>query len=231
MNKFVKEEGRRLPVFLLVDVSGSMMGPKIDTVNVALKEMISQFRNVENPRGVIELSIITFGGSGIKVIKELSAPEENEVYTLSAGGKTPMGEAFLKVHDLIEDKNVVTSRDYTPTIVLISDGNPTDYDVRDKTGEEILRWDRMQLIHGGDRTSKALKLAMGIGDDMNRHLLGAFINDPNVPVIRARDVNTISKFFKWVTMTVKTRSVNANPNKYKLPETEHYFDEDEVDFR
>ena len=35
----IKTEGRTLPVFLLVDVSGSMSGEKIGTVNTAIKEM------------------------------------------------------------------------------------------------------------------------------------------------------------------------------------------------
>lgn len=40
INNFIKKDGRALPVFILLDVSGSMRGEKIETVNVALKEMI-----------------------------------------------------------------------------------------------------------------------------------------------------------------------------------------------
>ena len=49
-DKYIKPEGRALPVFLLLDVSGSMAGQKIGTVNVALKEMMENFRNIENPK-------------------------------------------------------------------------------------------------------------------------------------------------------------------------------------
>ena len=42
INNYIKKEGRALPVFILLDVSGSMSGEKIETVNVALKEMINK---------------------------------------------------------------------------------------------------------------------------------------------------------------------------------------------
>ena len=35
INNFIKKEGRALPVFILLDVSGSMGGEKIETVNIA----------------------------------------------------------------------------------------------------------------------------------------------------------------------------------------------------
>ena len=60
IGEFIKRDSRALPVFLLIDVSGSMSGEKIETVNVSLKEMLNQFRKITNPKGIIELCIITF---------------------------------------------------------------------------------------------------------------------------------------------------------------------------
>ena len=54
ISNYMKKEGRALPVFLLVDVSGSMTGQKIETVNIALKEMLNAFRKIENPWDVLE---------------------------------------------------------------------------------------------------------------------------------------------------------------------------------
>ena len=228
--KYVRPEGRSLPVFLLIDVSGSMWGQKIDTVNVALKEMINSFRSIENPKGVIELSIITFGNNNAEVIRPLSRIGTTDSYTLNANGNTPMGMSFDTVVDMIEDYNVVSSRSYTPTIVLISDGNPTDYDAEGKTVAEIMQWDKLYKIHHSDRSSKALRLAMGIGDDLNVNVLKAFIGDDNRPVIRARDNATIAKFFEWVTMSVSVRSVSENPNNPVVMNTADVFDNDEVEF-
>lgn len=37
-----------------------------------------------------------------------------------------MGEAFDLVREMVEDRDIVSSRAYAPTVVLISDGIPTD---------------------------------------------------------------------------------------------------------
>lgn len=229
INNFIKKEGRALPVFILLDVSGSMKGEKIETVNVALKEMINSFKKIENPKGIVEMCLITFGGSQVNVIKELSQLKDSDVYTLTANGNTPMGMAFEKVAEMIEDKNVVSSRAYTPTIVLISDGNPTDYNPAGKSIEEIMAWESLMKIHSGIRCSKATKLAMGIGGDVDTNILKAFINNNEIPVISAKDNNTISKFFEWVTMSVSVRSVSSNPNQVQLEDT-YMFDKDEILF-
>ena len=229
INNFIKKEGRALPVFILLDVSGSMSGEKIETVNIALKEMINSFKKIENPKGIIELCLITFGGNQANVIKTLSQINDNDVYTLTAGGNTPMGMAFEKVAEMIEDKNVVSSRAYTPTIVLISDGNPTDFNPTGKSIEEIITWESLMKLHSGIRTSKSTKLAMGIGGDVDTNILKAFINNNEIPVISAKDNSTIVKFFEWVTMSVSVRSVSSNPNQAKLEDV-YMFDKDEILF-
>jgi len=229
ISNFIKKEGRALPVFILLDVSGSMKGEKIETVNVALKEMINSFKKIENPKGIIELCLITFGGNQVNVIKNLSQLNDSDVYTLTAVGNTPMGKAFEKVAEMIEDKNIVSSRAYTPTIVLISDGNPTDYNPTGKTIEEIMNWESLMKIHSGSRTSKATKLAMGIGGDIDTNILKAFINNEEIPIISAKNNSTISKFFEWVTMSVSVRSVSPNPNQAQLEDV-YMFDKDEILF-
>ena len=229
INNFIRKEGRSLPVFILLDVSGSMRGEKIETVNVALKEMINSFKKIENPKGIIELCLITFGGDKVEVIKPLSKIEDSDVYTLTASGNTPMGKAFKCVAEMIEDQTVVSSRAYAPTIVLISDGNPTDYKANGKTIDEIFEWQDLKSIHSGSRSSKSVKLAMGIGGDVDKNILKAFINNDEIPVISAKDNNTIPKFFEWVTMSVSVRSVSANPNQATVEDT-YMFDKDEIQF-
>ena len=229
INNYIKKEGRALPVFILLDVSGSMSGQKIETVNVALKEMINSFKKIENPKGIIELCLLTFGAGKVNIVKELSQINDSDSYILTAGGDTPMGMAFEKVSEMIEDKSIVSSRAYTPTIVLISDGNPTDFDPTGKSIEEIMMWNALSKIHTGTRTSTATKLAMGIGDDVDTNILRAFINNNEVPVISAKDNNTISKFFEWVTMSISVRSISINPNQAQLEDT-YMFDKDEIQF-
>lgn len=232
LSSYMKKEGRALPVFLLVDVSGSMRGEKIETVNVALKEMLNTFKKIENPKGVIELCIIAFGNGSAQVIKPLSKIADTDQFDFTADGSTPMGMAFESVAEMIEDYNVVSRRAYTPTIVLISDGNPTDfagYNVN-MPEEDIYEWTALKQLQNGERSSKATRLAMGIGSDVDMRILKAFINNEEIPVIKARDNETIEKFFKWVTMSISVRSVSVNPDIPVVSSTEDIFDKGEIEF-
>ena len=232
ITSYIKKEDRALPVFVLVDVSGSMQGPKIGAVNVALKEMINSFKKIENPKGVIELSIITFGDNQVNIVKPLSRINDNDVYELDATGSTPMGKCFETVADLIEDYNVVSSRAFTPTIVLISDGNPTDFRNyhNGMSVEEIMNWPALLKLNSGTRSSKATRLAIGIGGDQDYNILKSFINNETIPVIKATDTETISKFFDWVTMSISVRSVSSNPNKASILDAKDYFDDEDIEF-
>ena len=51
---------RRLPVYLLLDTSGSMRGEPIESVNIGLRAMIASLR--QNPHALesVYLSIVTF---------------------------------------------------------------------------------------------------------------------------------------------------------------------------
>ena len=69
---------------------------------------------------------------------------------------------------------------------------------------------------------------MGIGSDANYAILKAFVNNPEIPVIRANNNNTIATFFNWVTMSVSTRSVNINPNNVDFEDFKASFDEDSI---
>ena len=232
ITNYIKKEDRALPVFLLVDASGSMEGQKIGAVNVALKEMFNCFRKIENPKGVIEVCVIAFGNEDIRVIKPLSRITESDNYEIDAYGSTPMGKCIEKVADMIEDYNVVSSRAFTPTIVLISDGNPTDFPTYTPgmTIEEIMNWPALIKLNSGSRSSKATRLAMGIGGDQDYNILKSFINNETIPVIKATDTDTISKFFDWVTMSISVRSVSANPNQASIIDAKEYFDSEDIEF-
>lgn len=107
LSNFVSKEPRALPVFILADTSGSMMGAKINELNLALRQMVSEFQNVDEIRGKFQLSIITFGPI-VQVIQPLADIEGIQLKELTAGGRTPMGAAFETVSAMIEDKLVVS---------------------------------------------------------------------------------------------------------------------------
>ena len=211
LSNFVSKEPRALPVFILADTSGSMMGAKINELNLALRHMISEFQNVDEIRGKFQLSIITFGPN-VQVSQPLADVEGVQLTELSAGGRTPMGAAFETVSAMIEDKSVVSSRSYTPTIVLVSDGVPTDCPEEYHSIGDYSEWAALNKLKNGERSRKCQRLALAIGDDADVNMLREFIGNADTPLIKAHNVQGISKFFKWVTMSTIARMSSVNPD-------------------
>ena len=212
LNSYVAREPRALPIFVLADASGSMRGEKINELNLALREMLNALNNADDIRGKFQLSVIAFGGD-VKVMQPLADIEGLALSELMASGNTPMGEAFEMVKDMIEDRNVVSSRSYVPTIVLISDGIPTDCSEAVYKSKNYAGWEPLNDLHSGERSSKSQRLALGIGADADYGMLKAFINNPEIPVIKANDAAGITKFFRWVTMSTVARMNSVNPNE------------------
>ena len=211
LNSYVAREPRTLPIFILADTSGSMRGEKINELNLSLREMLNALNNMDDIRGKIQLCVIGFGGS-VKEIQPLSDINGLTIPELAASGNTPMGEAFDYVRTLIEDKSVVSSRSYAPTIVLISDGIPTDCSETIYKNKDYAGWEPLMELLRAERSSKSQRLALGIGDDADIDMLRKFIHNPDIPVIKAHDASGITKFFRWVTMSTVARMNSVNPN-------------------
>ena len=212
LDRFVAREPRPLPIFILADTSGSMRGEKINELNLALREMLNALNTADDIRGKFQLCVISFGKE-TEVLQPLADIEGLAIPELTAAGKTPMGQAFELVKGLIEDRETVSSRAYTPTIVLISDGIPTDCSEEKKKKKNYFDWEPLKELHQGERSSKCQRLALGIGEDADIDMLKVFIDNPEIPLIKTKDASGITKFFRWVTMSTVARMNSINPNE------------------
>ena len=218
LNNYVgKNQNRMLPIFILADTSGSMEGEKIFKLNNALREMIHTLSGIEDIRGVFKVCIITFGNNEVIIHQPLEDVNKIKLKELTAAGKTPLGKAIETVINVIEDKTIIPSTAYFPTIVLISDGIPTDINLRRPTKEDFNNWQPIQSISSSEnRSSKCLRLAMGIGDDANEDMLRAFIANDSIRIFKANEASEIEAFFHWVTMTTVKRMEAPNPDDFSL---------------
>jgi uncharacterized protein YegL len=198
--KFTAPNAKPLPVILLLDVSGSMHGPKIQNLNAAVKDMLETFRDTESGEIEIHVAIITFGAE-LKLHQALASAGDIKWHDLSASGGTPLGTAFKMAKAMIEDKDVVPSRAYRPTVVLVSDGMPTD------DWEESLH----AFISDG-RSAKCDRMAMAIGADADEVVLGKFIEGTKNSLSYAENAKQLRDFFKFVTMSVTIRTRSQTPN-------------------
>lgn len=202
LKTFTSDSARPLPLIVLVDTSGSMAKDgKIQALNLAMREMLEAFRDEEDLRAEIRVAVVTFGAGRAVLHAPLTAAATLSWSDLVGSGDTPLGGALDMARALIEDRAALPNRAYRPTIVLISDGQPTDH------------WKpALDALLTSERGGKALRMAMGIGADADLDVLRAFLNDPAGTVHKAEGAREIRQFLQFVTMSVTSRSRSANPN-------------------
>lgn len=191
-NNYKAPEVKKLPVILLLDVSRSMQGAKIDSLYNATCDMIDTFVGAQLKEQSIDVAIITFGNE-IKLhtpytpVKEL---QDKGLELFKAEGRTPMGTAIQMAKDMIDDKSVTPSRIYRPAVVLVSDGEPND----------DWRTPMAMFINDG-RSAKCQRFAVAIGDKADRTVLETFTENPD-NVFFAANASDLADCFKTVSMSV-----------------------------
>jgi uncharacterized protein YegL len=180
-----------------------MLGSKISELNIAVNDMIKSFKGENQNEATIQMAIITFGGE-VNLALPLKDVANITDFKLQANGDTPMGVALEMAKAMIEDKEIIPSNGYRPTVVLVSDGQPND------SWQEPLK----AFISSG-RSSKCDRFAMAIGEDADKNVLNTFLQGTENPLFYAKDAKSISQFFRRVTMSVSVRSKSSNPNMVK----------------
>lgn len=187
---------RKLPVYLLLDTSGSMTGEPIEAVKNGVQVMISSLR--QNPQAIetAYLSIITFG-TDVKQLVPLTDLASFQIPEISASGLTAMGEALNKVSYCIDQevsKTTAESKgDWKPLIFLMTDGLPTD-DLQKGLSE----------LH---KRKTAYVVACAAGGNADTNVLKNITQ--NVVSLDTADSQSISKFFEWVTASIGVTSVKV----------------------
>jgi len=203
--EIISIKAKPLPVIMLLDVSGSMSGDKIRNLNDAVKDMLETFRNTENGETEIHVAVITFGAE-VKLHQALVSASAIAWQDLSAGGGTPLGTAIKMAKAMVADKTVIPSRAYRPVVVLVSDGRPGD------------NWKQPldDFISEG-RSAKCDRMAMAIGADADETVLGKFIEGTEYQLFYAGNAKELRDFFKFLTMSVTTRTKSQDPDVVPVP--------------
>jgi len=177
---------------------------KIGALNQSVREMLSTFASTDDLRAEIHVAIITFGGEA-RLHTPMQTASTVQWTNMTASGGTPMGQAMTLAADIIDDNDKIPGRAYRPTVVLVSDGQPTD------------SWEAgLDRMTKQGRAQKADRLALAIGADADIDMLRRFLNNKEKQVFFAADARRIRDFFRFVTMSVAVRSRSVNPNEIPL---------------
>lgn len=203
LTMFTQAPARPVPVIILADASGSMSAySKIDVLNAAIAEMISSFAQEDDTEIEIQVAVIAFGGTDARIHQPLEAASTITWQPLACDGPTPLGAALHLAREVVEDRTLIPPRAYAPTLILVSDGIPTD------------DWELpLKRLLESERASKAERFAIAIGDDADQSVLKEFIGRHGSELFRAHEAGQIKKFFRFMTMSVSMRTQGRPPAK------------------
>jgi len=187
---------RRLPVYLLLDTSGSMHGEAIEAVKVGLDTLVSALRQEPQALETAYLSIITFD-SAAQVLVPLTEMGAFQVPSIEANGTTALGAGLSLLADRIGTEVAKSTPeakgDWKPLIFLFTDGIPTD---SWQSGLAELK-----------KHSLGSFVACAAGHGADSALLKQIT--PDVVALDTATSTAIKAYFKWLTSTVSARSQNV----------------------
>ncbi len=188
---------RQLPVYLLIDSSGSMNGEPINSVNEGLRAMMNALRQDPYALETVLLSVITFDRE-IKEVFALTPIEEVQLDDIvpPRSGATHMGEALQYIvnqyHKDIKIKKEGAEGSFSPMLFIMTDGKPSD----------------LQLFGEMVTELKKLKFASIVGCAAGPKAKTEFLKQFADPVVsmESTDSSSFSAFFKWVSASIASGS-------------------------
>lgn len=188
---------RRLPVYLLLDVSGSMHGAPLAAVKNGLHILASGLRQDPYALETAWLSVITFADSARQAVP-LTEINAFQPPLLRAQGETRLGEGLELLAQMVDSevsRNTLQKKgDWKPLVFIMSDGVPTD-----SLDNGIKALQKRKL---GTIVACAAGPAADVGT-LKR------ITD-NVVRLDNLDDASVMAFFRWVSASVSTGSARVD---------------------
>lgn len=185
---------RRLPVYFLLDTSGSMNGEPIQALNNAISGMINTLRSDAQASETLWISIITFDRdvNEIAPLSELPSFQLPEI-VCPQSGPTFTGKALEMLYDKVNKevrKGTPTQKgDWRPLLFIFTDGEPSDAQLYTEMIPKI----------------KSLNFSVIVGCAAGNKGDNAKLKELTDSVVHldTTDSITLKQFFKWVSDTIE----------------------------
>lgn len=190
---------RRLPVYILLDCSESMVGDAINSVQSGLEMLLGTLRSDPHALETAWVSIITFSNEAEQIIP-LQEITEIQTPKLKPRPGTALGKAFSLLRNCIAGEVRQSTggqkADYRPLVFLLTDGQPTDDWKTVKQAVDAFASPRIANLY-----------AIGCGDDIDFDMLHEVAD--GVFKLADMDTGTLKKLFIWLTASVQGASTGV----------------------
>jgi uncharacterized protein YegL len=185
---------RRLPVYFLLDTSGSMRGEPIQALNNALSGMVNTLRSDAQALDSLWISIVTYDREvkEIAPLTELVSFQLPEI-TCPQSGPTNTGAGLEYIIQQVK-KDVIKGSstqkgDWKPLLFVFTDGKPSDMPLY-----------REKIIEIKNLNFGAV-VGCAAGPKADDIILKELTD--NVVHLDSADSSTLKQFFKWVSETIE----------------------------
>lgn len=193
---------RRLPVYILIQTSGSMRGEPIEAIKVGLETMVASLRHDPFALESVHISVITFNRSPEQILPltELENMQIPNIVPPVASG-THLGEALDFVCQKIDSEVILSTPerkgDWMPLLFIMCNGQANDVQFFKKAVPKIR-----------ERHFGSIVVCL-VGDRPRTENVKQFTD--KIVNLSTTDGATFRQFFKWVSasISVGNRSVGA----------------------
>jgi len=200
---------RRLPVYLLIDTSGSMKGEPIESVKVGIESMLSSLRQEPYALESVNISIITYDRE-VKALAPLTPLEDFQLPEIVCpeSGPTHTGAALellcKQVDSEVQLSTPERKGDWMPLMFLLTDGKPSDIQVYNNAIPQVRKRHFASIV------------ACAAGMHAKTAPLKQLTDQ--VYALDTLDSASFKKFFQWVSASIEigNKSIGAT-DELELP--------------